>query len=269
LHNAEKDQGFRSIAIPMKLKFLKYWEKILLLYSYAFILDPRAKLVGFSNVLGLLASHTGTSYSLYYGDVQDEMSRLFAKYEQKFGAVRSERPPMPHAGPGKRKQAWGKIYAGPGASSTSSPTSFSPSGSGGVNELLAYLDSDPIKDWGESFDLLLWWRDHKLAYPILSIMARDIMFVPVSTVSSESCFNCTARILEDRRRRLLPEHVEMLICMEDWDQAARKEQHAPEDMDLEELFDNLYVAAAVAVLQLLVLGEHLEKVKHAVLSLHI
>jgi hypothetical protein len=81
LHNAEKDQGFRSIAIPMKLKFLKYWEKILLLYSYAFILDPRAKLIGFSNVLGLLASHTGTSYSLYYGDVQDEMSRFFAKYE--------------------------------------------------------------------------------------------------------------------------------------------------------------------------------------------
>jgi hypothetical protein len=67
----------------------------------------------------------------------------------------------------------------------------------------------------------------------------------------------------------LPENVEMLTCMEDWDQATRKEQHAPEDIDLEELFHNLYVAAAVAVLQLLVLGEHLEKVKHAVLSLHI
>jgi hypothetical protein len=133
-------------------------------------------------VLELLASHTETSYSLYYGDVKDEMSRLFAKYEQKFGAARSERPPMPHAGLGKRKQAWGKIYAGPGASSTCSPSSFSPSGSGGVNELSAYLDSDPIKDWGESLDLLLWWRDHKLAYPVLSIMARDIMSVPVSTV---------------------------------------------------------------------------------------
>jgi hypothetical protein len=76
------------------------------------------------------------------------MYRLFAKYEQKFGAARSERPPMPHAGPGKRKQAWGKICADPIASSTYSPASFSPSGSGGVNELSAYLDSDPIKDWG-------------------------------------------------------------------------------------------------------------------------
>jgi hypothetical protein len=74
------------------------------------------------------------------------MSRLFAKYEQKFSAVRSERPPMPYAGPGKRKQAWGKIYIGSRASSSCSPASSSPSG--GVNELSAYLDSDPIKDWG-------------------------------------------------------------------------------------------------------------------------
>jgi hypothetical protein len=72
-------------------------------------------------------------------------------------------------------------------------------------------------------------------------MARDIMYVLVSTVSFESCFSCTARILEDWRRRLLPEHVEMLTCMKDWDQAVRKEQHAPKDIDLEELFDNLYL----------------------------
>jgi hypothetical protein len=72
-------------------------------------------------------------------------------------------------------------------------------------------------------------------------MARDIMSVPVSTVSSKSCFSFTARILEDRQRCLLPEHVEMLTCMKDWDQAVRKEQHAPEDIDLEELFDNLYL----------------------------
>jgi hypothetical protein len=29
--------------------------------------------------------------------------------------------------------------------------------------------------------------------------------------------------------------------MKDWDQAVRKEQHAPEDVDLEEMFDNLYL----------------------------
>jgi len=47
LQTAEKDQNFRAIAYPMKHKFLKYWEKIPLIYSYAFILDPRAKMKGF------------------------------------------------------------------------------------------------------------------------------------------------------------------------------------------------------------------------------
>ena len=67
------------------------------------------------------------------------------------------------------------------------------------------------------------------------------MFVPVSTVSSESCFSCTSRILEDRRWRLLPEHVEMLTCIKDWEQGARREQHTPEDLDLKEAFKNLFL----------------------------
>ena len=75
----------------------------------------------------------------------------------------------------------------------------------------------------------------------MSIMARDIMSVPVSTVSSESCFSYTSRILEDQRRRLLPEHVEMLTCIKDWEQGARREQHTPEDLDLEEAFKNLFL----------------------------
>jgi len=117
LHKAETDQNFRMIAYPMKLKFLKYWEKIPLLYSYAFILDPRAKIKGFFNVLELLAQHTGSSYNLYYGDVKAELYRLFNKYEQKFGgAARTQRVSQPSTHCGKRKQAWGRIFGGPGAS---------------------------------------------------------------------------------------------------------------------------------------------------------
>ncbi|XP_066311030.1 zinc finger BED domain-containing protein RICESLEEPER 2-like [Miscanthus floridulus] len=239
LQNAERDANFRMIATPMKLKFLKYWEKIPLIYSYAFILDPRAKIKGFFNVLELLGKATGCIYSVYYGDVKDELYRLFAKYEQKFGAVRSQRVSVPSAHTCKTKQAWGRIFGGPGESPVGSPSSSSTPSA--VSELKAYLDSDPVTCYEESFDILLWWRDHKLTYRILSIMARDIMSVPVSTVSSESCFSCTSRILEDRRRRLLPEHVEMLTCIKDWEQGARREQHTPEDLDLEEAFKNLFL----------------------------
>jgi hypothetical protein len=81
LYKTERDQNFRMIAYPIKLKFLKYWEKIPLLYSYTFILDPRTKMKGFFNVLELLAQHTRSTYSSYYVDVKDEMYKLFNKYE--------------------------------------------------------------------------------------------------------------------------------------------------------------------------------------------
>jgi hypothetical protein len=81
LQKAERDANFRMIATPMKLKFLKYWKKIPMIYSYAFILGPRAKMKGFFNVLELLGKANGCTYSVYYGDVRDELYRLFAKYE--------------------------------------------------------------------------------------------------------------------------------------------------------------------------------------------
>jgi hypothetical protein len=88
----------------MKLKFLKYWEDIPLLYSYAFILDPRAKIKGLFNVLELFAESTGADYSSYYADVKTELYKLFNKYETKFGVVMSQRVAQPSAHSGKKKQ---------------------------------------------------------------------------------------------------------------------------------------------------------------------
>ena len=67
------------------------------------------------------------------------------------------------------------------------------------------------------------------------------MSVPVSTISSESCFSLTGRIIEERWRRLSPENVEMLTCIKDWELGARREQHEAEDTELEEAFQNLYL----------------------------
>jgi hypothetical protein len=110
-----------------------------------------------------------------------------------------------------------------------------------VCELSAYLDSDNVTAYEDDFDLLLWWRDHKLTYLILSIMARDVMSVPISTVSSESCFSLAGRIIEERRRRLLPEHVEMLCCIKDWELGDKRLLHDAENKELEESYEKLYL----------------------------
>jgi hypothetical protein len=157
------------------------------LYSFAFILDPRAKMRVLFNVLVILKENLGVDYSSYYASIKTELYKLFAKYNNKFGAAKNRRDAHPTSQTGKRKQAWGRIFGGLGASGVirTSPTPTSYAASVGC-ELTTYLDSDNVIVYEDDFDLLLWWRDHKLTFPVLSIMARDIMSVPVSTVSSES-----------------------------------------------------------------------------------
>ena len=72
-------------------------------------------------------------------------------------------------------------------------------------------------------------------------MAIDIMSVPISTISLESCFSLTGRIIEERRRRLLPETMEMLACIKDWELGEKRLQHAVDNQELEDFFENLYL----------------------------
>ena len=90
------------------------------------------------------------------------------------------------------------------------------------------MDSDTITCYDDDFNILHWWHEHKLTYPILAILARDVMSVPVSTVSSESYFSLTGRVIEERRRRLLPHTVEILTCVKDWELGDARTQHEVE-----------------------------------------
>jgi hypothetical protein len=78
-----------------------------------------------------------------------------------------------------------------------------------VYELTSYLDSDTETKFGPDFNILIWWQRHNQTYPILSILAKDVMTVPVSTISSESTFSLASRVLEERRRRLTIDMVEV------------------------------------------------------------
>jgi hypothetical protein len=54
------------------------------------------------------------------------------------------------------------------------------------------------------------------------------MSIPVLIVSSESCFSLTSRVIEKRRRRLLPHSMEMLTCIKDWELGDARAQHEVE-----------------------------------------
>jgi hypothetical protein len=103
------------------------------------------------------------------------------------------------------------------------------------------LDSDIVNQFDDDFNIINWWHEHKRTYPVLSILAKDVLSIHVSTISSESAFSLTGRIIEERRRRLSPETVEMLSCIKDWEAGGAGAQHAVEDKELEATYEEQYL----------------------------
>ena len=66
-----------------------------------------------------------------------------------------------------------------------------------TSELVSYLDGDTVNQLNDDFNILNWWHQHKLTYLMLPIMAKDILIIPVSTISLESTFSMTGRIIEE------------------------------------------------------------------------
>jgi hypothetical protein len=65
--------------------------------------------------------------------------------------------------------------------------------------------------------------------------------VPVSTISSEYAFSTSARIIEERRRRLSPEMVEALTCTKDWEATEKRIHEQVEDKELEAAFAEMFL----------------------------
>ena len=82
-----------------------------------------------------------------------------------------------------------------------------------------YLDEGVYKlgnEEYEDFDALNWWKANSLKFRHLSKLAQDILFIPITTVASESAFSAGGRVLDQYQSSLKPETVQALICMGDW-----------------------------------------------------
>ena len=83
-----------------------------------------------------------------------------------------------------------------------------------------------------NFDILMWWKINSSKYKILSLIARDVLAIPVSTVASESAFSTGGRILDPFRSSLSPNTVEALVCAQNWLRSSSK-------IDLREFMDKI------------------------------
>ncbi|KAI3901087.1 hypothetical protein MKW92_042387 [Papaver armeniacum] len=105
----------------------------------------------------------------------------------------------------------------------------SSSNNSSISELVKYLELDVAvllagKERGSNFDILQFWNTHGSSFPILQIMARDLLTPPASTVASESVFSASGRVLSKKRSRLSPDILEALVCIKDWNDAKKRRQ---------------------------------------------
>lgn len=84
------------------------------------------------------------------------------------------------------------------------------------NDIDRYFNDGTLDPMNSSFDILLWWKDNCERYKVWSLIARDVLAIPVSSVASQSAFSTSGRILDPFRSSLSPKMVEVLVCTQSW-----------------------------------------------------
>ncbi|CAL2253579.1 unnamed protein product [Prunus armeniaca] len=207
------DDFLSCMALKMKAKFDKYWSKCSLALAVAAILDPRFK-------MKLVEYY----YSQIYGstaldrikEVSDGIKELFDAYSicstmvDQGSALPGSSLPSTSSDTRDRLKGFDKFLY-----ETSQSQNV-------ISDLDKYLE-EPVFPRNCDFNILNWWKVHTPRYPILSMMARDVLGTPMSTVAPESAFSIGGRVLDQCRSSLNPDIRQALVCTQDWLQVELKD----------------------------------------------
>ena len=93
-------------------------------------------------------------------------------------------------------------------------TISSPNNTTDIDRYLS-VEKIPFED-NEDFDILEWWKKQQIKYLVLSIIARDVLTVPVSIVALKAAFSAGGRVVSKKRCNLSPQAIEAIVCLKDW-----------------------------------------------------
>ncbi|GMH09702.1 hypothetical protein Nepgr_011543 [Nepenthes gracilis] len=207
------DNFLSSMALKMKAKFDIYWSKCCLSLAIAAILDPRFKM---KLVEYYYSQIYGSSAQDHIKEVSDTIKELFDEYSISLTSTSVDHCLGSSTGgassePRDRLKGFDKYLH---------ETSQSQSA---ISDLDKYLE-EPVFPRSYDFDIFSWWKVHTPRYPILSMMARDVLGVPMATIAPELAFKTGGKVLDQYRSSLNPDTVQALVCTQDW---LRTEQEEP------------------------------------------
>lgn len=185
----------------MKPKFNKYWKEYSLILAIAVVFDPRYK-----------AQFVEFSYKMLYGNASDKIEKLHRTLKALFELYKDMIPS--HA---VSEDVLGSLVQTEGNELLKEFDAMDEEIGAAVEktELDKYLEEKKLNRNLE-IDILEYWRTNQYRFPNLSLMVRDILSIPISTVASESAFSIGGRILDQYRSSLANNVVEGLICTRDW-----------------------------------------------------
>lgn len=227
-----QDVDLREMASAMTAKFDKYWEgteKINKLLIVAGILDPRRKMVFTEYSFELIYGRGNTKCKEMSKLVMDLLGRIFKVYSDRYNTLNLQDSA---ARDGENVTESSQECKDMEDDNFDDPFSkfmvAKRTTSEVVNELDKYLKDElyePVEnDLGLPFNLLEWWKTNSSKYPIMSLMAREVLAIPVSSVASECAFSTGSRILDQYRSCLTPEMVEALVLTQDWLRASLRSE---------------------------------------------
>ncbi|RHN42997.1 putative HAT dimerization domain, ribonuclease H-like domain, hAT-like transposase, RNase-H [Medicago truncatula] len=219
------------MAKRMMGKFKKYWDE----HSVVLAMDPRMK---FSRLADCYSKLDPSTCERKLQKVKTKLYMLFDKYSSK-------------------STSSGMQTTVQGQSSTMPLQKNSESLSHGLfdelkmkhqqlvtetekSQLDVYLDESDLGFLcNEDMDVLQWWKSNNDRYPDLSILACDLLSVPITTVASDFEFCMGSRVFNKYKDRMLPMDVETRICARSWLYNFVSDDGKDDEDDFEEIMNEI------------------------------
>ena len=211
------DPILSAVSMNMKLKYKKYWEdmdNINFLIYFAFILDPRSKMMALEFWLEKCNGHT------WVKKIKEMVTGILKRLMDQYNKFHM-RSSFVDVNTNRSNDTYVDVPCGNSGDNETQFRSMFTKHVKQVNDLQCrseldrYLHDRPVLETND-FDILAWWKIHASTYPILAEIARDVLAIPISSVVSESAFSTSGRVLDSFRSSLSPITVEALICTQDW-----------------------------------------------------
>lgn len=225
-----------DVAIEMNTKFKKYLDCYSLIFSFAIILDPRYKLE-FVEFVFRKVHPTNYGEKLMY--VRDKLGELYEEYSHLSACSDTSVPSSRTFSCGVKEEDIDDMDDFELFLEQKRELNL------GKSQLDSYLEERNV-DRKMPFDVLSYWKANKSRYTVLSVMAREILTIPITAAAPETSFGSGEQTFNKYHSLITPENVEdieALLCSQSWLYPSEATRHEEQDDHLVTDIESLVAAS--------------------------